>query len=202
MVARALRALAVDRISLKLGINIINHDAMRERAFVSAAGAFIDTIRDTRPDVPILLISPVLCPMVEGRPGPTLREDGAIRTVDRPDRLAFGALTVRRVRQILADLVARRRDDGDLHLSYLDGLELLGHDDADRLHAKRLRSAAENRLTAEIRVRDRCCSSHRARRERQRTLTCIRRHGSNTIVTCRPWCAASCVGWAPSGGWC
>ena len=134
VVARALRDLDVDRISLKLGINVVNHDAMRERAFVSAAGAFLDTIRDTRPDVPILVISPVLCPMAETRPGPTLREDGVIRTVDRPDRLAPGALTLQRARQILADLVAQRREDGDHNLSYLDGLELLGPSDAASLH--------------------------------------------------------------------
>jgi len=124
MVARTLRDADVDLISLKLGINVLNGDSMRERVFIAAVHSFIDTIRDARPTTPILVVSPILCPAAEDRPGPTLNDGQAIYTVDRPASLAVGVLTARRIRELLAAIVARRREAGDEALSYLDGLSL------------------------------------------------------------------------------
>src|SRR5690606_19609543 len=70
-VARTIRDQPADLISLKLGINVVNHDSMRRRAFAPAVEGFLDTIRDGHPTTPLVLISPILCPMVEDRPGPT-----------------------------------------------------------------------------------------------------------------------------------
>ncbi len=129
MVARTLRDADVDLISLKLGINILNGDSMRERVFIAAVHSFLDTIRDAKPLIPILVVSPILCPAVEDRPGPTLNDGQKIYTLDRPEALALGALTARRIRQLLASIVERRRAAGDAHLHYLDGLALFA--DAD-----------------------------------------------------------------------
>jgi hypothetical protein len=129
MVARTLRDADVDLISLKLGINVLNGDSMRERAFIAAAHSFIDTIRDAKPVTPILVVSPILCPAAEDRPGPTLNDGQAIYTPDRPEVLALGALTARRIRELLAGIVERRRREGDLHLRYLDGLALFAEAD-------------------------------------------------------------------------
>ena len=133
-VARLLSRLPCDRISLKLGVNLVNQDVMRERAFIPAVHAFLDTVRDARPDVPILVISPLICPMHETTPGPTLRVPPGYRTVPRPDELAFGALTNTRIRGLLRDIVTARQAAGDAALQYLDGLDLLGWADAHVLH--------------------------------------------------------------------
>lgn len=133
-VARLLSRLPCDRISLKLGVNLVNQDVMRERAFIPAVHAFLDTIRDARPTVPILVISPLICPMHETAPGPTLRAPPGYRTVPRPAELAFGALTNTGIRGLLHAIVTARQAAGDTALHYLDGRALLGPADVGVLH--------------------------------------------------------------------
>ncbi|MFJ2240866.1 SGNH/GDSL hydrolase family protein [Streptomyces sp. NPDC087859] len=128
--ARAIRDLPADTISLELGINVLNADSMRERAFVPAFHGFLDTIRDGHPDTPILIITPIVCPAAENRPGPTLvGPDLRVRTVDRPVELSLGALTLTRVRELLAQHVEQRRKDGDDRLRLIDGTALFGPED-------------------------------------------------------------------------
>lgn len=128
--ARAIRDLPADAISLEVGINIVNGDTMRERTFVPAFHGFLDTVRDGHPDTPVLVISPVVCPAVETRPGPTLPgADGKVHTLDRPAELASGALTLKRVRELLTEHVERRRKAGDRHLNLIDGTTLFGPED-------------------------------------------------------------------------
>ncbi len=137
-VARSLRDGDFDVISLKLGINVINGDTMRERVFWPAVESFLDVIREGKPQVPILVVSPIICPVAENRPGPTIMDGSAVRTVDRPKELRGGVLTLVKVRAILADIVSRRYEAGDHNLHYLDGLELFGQGDVadlpDGLH--------------------------------------------------------------------
>jgi lysophospholipase L1-like esterase len=123
-VARAIRDARPDLVSLKLGVNVINLDSMRERTFAPAVHAFLDTLREGLPDTPVLVLSPILCPMIEDRPGPTLRAGDQIRTVERPTELAEGALTLGRTRALLSQIVARRQAAGDANLFYQDGRDL------------------------------------------------------------------------------
>lgn len=132
-VARSLRDGDFDLISLKLGINVINGDTMRERVFWPAVESFIDVIREGKPQVPILIVSPITCPVAESRPGPTILDGLTFRTVDRPKELRGGVLTLIKVRAMLAEIVGRRRDAGDQNLHYLDGLELFGEGDVGDL---------------------------------------------------------------------
>ncbi|MGH8083136.1 MAG: SGNH/GDSL hydrolase family protein, partial [Lysobacter sp.] len=67
--ARTIRDLAADFISLKIGINLVNLDLMRMRAFGPAVHGFIDTIREGHPTTPLLIVSPILCPIHEDTPG-------------------------------------------------------------------------------------------------------------------------------------
>jgi len=137
-VARAIRDSAADVISLKLGINVINADSMRERAFRPAVHNFLDTIRERKSKTPIMIVSPIFCPAAEERPGPTFREGTGFVTLNREPALAAGALTLQRVRAILEEIVVARRAAGDENLHYLSGLELFGADDVvdlpDGLH--------------------------------------------------------------------
>jgi hypothetical protein len=133
-VARTIRDLRPDLVSLKVGINVINMDSMKERIFTPALHGFVDTIREANPTIPFVIASPIYCPSAEDHPGPTVpTADGKFRVIDGPAALREGSLTLRRVRQILSGFVAQRRDAGDANLHYLDGLELFGAAEVDDL---------------------------------------------------------------------
>lgn len=132
-VARSLRDGPFDIISMEIGINIIGADTMRRRVFASALHSFLDTIREGKPDTPLLVISPIFCPLLETHPGPLVRDSLAhYGQTERPHSAADGALTLVESRAIIADVVTRRQRTGDVHLLYRDGLSLFGAaDEAD-----------------------------------------------------------------------
>jgi hypothetical protein len=128
-VARSIRDTVADLISVKIGINLTNADLMRVRAFVPAVHGFLDTIRDGHPSTPLLVISPVLCPIQEDTPGPLLPDpDSATLSFRAVGEPAEGKLTLTVIRDELSRLVAQRaKDDPNLH--YLDGRTLYGEAD-------------------------------------------------------------------------
>ncbi|MGW5047079.1 GDSL-type esterase/lipase family protein [Streptomyces griseoluteus] len=133
--ARALRDTPADLISVKLGINLVNTDLMRLRAFGPAVHGFLDTIREGHPGTPLLVVSPILCPMHEDTPGPTMPDLSALsegrlafRAAGDPTEAAQGKLTLNAVRAELARVVAQRSAE-DPHLHLLDGRELYGEAD-------------------------------------------------------------------------
>ncbi|MDC7123205.1 lipase [Cellulomonas fimi] len=138
-VARTLRDAPADVISVKLGINVVNHDAMRLRAFVPAVHGFLDTIREGHPTTPLVVVSPLLCPLVEDTPGPTFIDPASppgapvFATRGRPEDVADGRLTLRVIRTALAEVVASRRTAGDPALHLVDGRDLYGDADWDAL---------------------------------------------------------------------
>ncbi|GID31601.1 GDSL-type esterase/lipase family protein [Paractinoplanes brasiliensis] len=152
--ARTMRDLPADLISVKLGINIVNADLMRLRAFGPAVHGFLDTIRDGHPSTPLVVVSPIYCPIHEDTPGPgafdvaALREGriGFVATGD-PAEQAAGKLTLRVIRTELARIAAERAKT-DPNLTYVDGLDLYGEADhaehplPDQLHP----DAATHRL--------------------------------------------------------
>lgn len=161
-VARAIRDRPADLISVKIGINLVNSDLMRMRAFGPAVHGFLDTIRDGHPTTPIIVIGPLHCPIHESTPGPGSFDAealaaGAVRFValgDPGDAVVPNAgqrrLTLRGIREQLTQIVAKRQAD-DPHLSYVDGLDLYGPDDEathplpDNLHP----DATTHRLIAQ-----------------------------------------------------
>jgi hypothetical protein len=144
--ARTLRDTAADLISVKIGINLVNTDLMRLRAFTPAMHGFLDTIREGHPSTPLLVASPIYCPIHEDTPGPAAIDLDALRdgqvaftATGDPAEHAAGKLTLRVIRAELARIVTQRAA-GDPHLHYLDGLDLYGEADfadlplPDRLH--------------------------------------------------------------------
>ncbi|MFE6054871.1 SGNH/GDSL hydrolase family protein [Kitasatospora sp. NPDC056446] len=133
--ARTIRDTPADLISLKLGINLVNADAMRLRALTPAVHGFLDTVRDGHPTTPLLVVSPLLCPIQEDTPGPLAPDfgDGTLRfrATGDPAERAAGRLTLTVIREQLARIVHERRADGDHDLHYLDGLSLYGVPDHD-----------------------------------------------------------------------
>lgn len=78
--ARTMRDLPADLISVKLGINLVNTDLMRLRAFGPAVHGFLDTIREGHPTTPLLVVSSIYCPIHEDTPGPCVLDfvDGRV----------------------------------------------------------------------------------------------------------------------------
>ncbi|MFB9928805.1 GDSL-type esterase/lipase family protein [Amycolatopsis halotolerans] len=128
--ARAMRDTPADLISVKLGINVVNADLMRLRAFGPAVHGFLDTIREGHPDVPLVVISPWLCPIHEDTPGPGAPDFSAgtlrFKATGDPSAVAEGKLTLKVIREELAQIVTAREDPG---LYYVDGLSLYGEED-------------------------------------------------------------------------
>ncbi|MGV9268289.1 GDSL-type esterase/lipase family protein [Kitasatospora sp. NPDC003701] len=144
--ARTLRDTPADLISVKIGINLVNTDLMRLRAFTPAVHGFLDTIREGHPDTPLLVVSSILCPIHEDTPGPSAPDLAALstgqlrfRATGDPADRAGGKLTLRVIREELARIV-RQRAAEDPNLHHLDGRELYGEADfaelplPDRLH--------------------------------------------------------------------
>ncbi len=132
-VARVIRDNPADLVSLELGINIVNGDVMRLRAFVPAVHGFLDTVREGHPDTPLLVVSPFYGETHEATPGPTMPDlsTGQLRFVagGDPTEVAAGKLTLEVVRAELAAVVAQR-SPADPRLHLVDGLALYGETDA------------------------------------------------------------------------
>lgn len=134
--ARTIRDAPADLISVKIGINVVNGDLMRLRAFGPAVHGFLDTIRDGHPDAPLLVVGPTYCSTHETTPGPCRPDfrDGGVTFVATgdPSEVPTGRLTLQVIRRELARIVEQRAaGDGAIH--YLDGRDLYGEDDAAEL---------------------------------------------------------------------
>jgi hypothetical protein len=155
--ARTMRDTPADLISVKIGINLVNTDVMRLRAFTAAVHGFLDTIREGHPTTPLLVVSPILCPIHEDTPGPSAPDFSTLstgtlqfRATGDPADTAAGKLTLTVIRTELARIVQQRAAQ-DPRLHHLDGRALYGEDDAvglplpDQLHP----DAATHRLMGE-----------------------------------------------------
>ncbi len=136
-VARVIRDLEADLISLKIGINLVNRDLIRHRALAPALHGYLDTIRDGHPTTPLWLITPILCPMHEQTPGPAYPDQEAFArgemkfvAAGSADEVPFGKLTLEAIREVITSVVTERSAT-DEHLHLLDGLSLYGPSDHD-----------------------------------------------------------------------
>jgi hypothetical protein len=132
--ARVIRDTPADVISMKVGINLVNHASMTERTFVPAVHGFIDTIREQHPTTPLLLVSPITCPMVETHAGPTVPGVDGFEVIATDPRARPVPLTLVGIRTLLAAVVENRRKSGDDRLHCLDGSRLFGPADVALLY--------------------------------------------------------------------
>ncbi|MFB8350193.1 GDSL-type esterase/lipase family protein [Streptomyces niveus] len=137
--ARTMRDTPADLLSVKIGINLVNADLMRLRAFTPAVHGFLDTIREGHPTTPLLVVSPILCPIHEDTPGPSAPDfsgmaEGRLKFLASgdPAERAAGKLTLNVIRDELARIV-EERSARDSNLHHLDGRELYGEADYARL---------------------------------------------------------------------
>jgi len=114
MVARMIRELPADFISVCAGINIMGGSTLSARTFAPALIGFLQIVREKHPDTPILVISPIYC-----RPRETAE-----------NKVGF---TLPLMRREISDVVRLLQDFGDRNLYYLDGLQLFGPEYAGHL---------------------------------------------------------------------
>ena len=153
-VARTIRDLEADIISMKVAANIVAEDAMRERPFGPALHGFLDTIREGKPETPILVVSPIFSPFGENHPGPLrLNAEGRTVNVRGSDELRRNSLTMRKMRAAIEGVITVRQGLGDENLHYLSGLELFGADDEGDLPDQVHPNDAGNQRIAERFVR-------------------------------------------------
>jgi hypothetical protein len=138
-VARSIGELDADLISLKLAVNVISGDVMRERSFGPQLHGFLDTIREGQPTTPVLVVSPISSLFREDFSGPVVFDAAGQSVgddVSREDRK--NKMTLQKMRATVEQIVTDRRAAGDSHLHFLDGRELFGPADGvdlpDGLH--------------------------------------------------------------------
>lgn len=124
LVARMIGERATDHITLEIGINIHNTAALRERTLAPSLHGFLATIRSLQPQVPITVLGPVY----GGE-----REDSVVacrRNADGSGVEVEGDLTLRQIRRIFEGTVDVLKRRGDRALTWMNGCELFGREDA------------------------------------------------------------------------
>lgn len=117
MVARMIRDLPADFISLCLGINVMGQSSLNTRTFQSSVIGLVRIIRERHHRTPILLMSPIFAPERE--------------TMDNKV-----GLNLVKIRQELREVYEILREHGDEQLFYVEGLDIFGESDQERLSDK------------------------------------------------------------------
>ncbi|MBM3933002.1 MAG: GDSL family lipase [SAR202 cluster bacterium] len=112
MVARMVRDLPADYLTMKVGVNIYSVNALSLRTFRAAAIGFVKIVREKHPGTPYIVTSPIWSAPKETTPN-------------------AAGLTLQAMRSELAEAVAALRALGDRNVHYLDGLKLLGPESPD-----------------------------------------------------------------------
>ena len=119
MVARTIRDLPADVVSLCLGINVFGGASLSPRSFRPAIIGFVQTVREGHPDIPLIVMSPIYSPPRESTPN--------VVGFDLPF-----------MRQEVESAVRALQEYGDANIHYIDGLTNLSADHAhllpDSLH--------------------------------------------------------------------
>jgi hypothetical protein len=118
VVTRTIASLPADVISVCLGINTHAGD-FSPRVWAAMASGALLSIRDGHPEVPLVVISPILSPPRETTPGST-------------------GLTLEAMRGWLQEIVSSFKARGDKKIAYVDGRRIIGIGDehlmSDELH--------------------------------------------------------------------
>ena len=114
MVARLIRDLPADFVSLCLGINVQGVGSLSTRTFRPAVIGFVRLVREGHPGAPIAVMSPILSP-----PRETARNAAGLSLQD--------------MRKEIQEAVWALRANGDIGVHYVDGLEVFGEAEVSRL---------------------------------------------------------------------
>ncbi|MDH4580766.1 hypothetical protein E8F20_02625 [Pseudomonas sp. BN415] len=109
----------INALVLELGINIWDGGAMNPRTLADSTHSMLALIRDAKPELPIVLVSPIASPSREAAG-------------------ENGGMTLEEIRQVLEGVVESHRNQNDQQLHYINGLDLFSTADSallvDGLH--------------------------------------------------------------------
>ena len=114
MIARMIRDLPADFLSMKVGINIQGGNTLNARTFRAAVIGFVQIVREEHPDTPFAVVSPIYSSPRE----------------TTPNEVGF---TLPAMRDEVAAAVSALQAHGDRHLHYFDGLQVFGPESAHLL---------------------------------------------------------------------
>ena len=109
MVARMIRDMPADYISMCLGINIQGASSLGPRTFRPAIIGAVQIVREKHPDIPLVLMSPIYSPPRE----------------ETPNAVGFHLKGMREEVQTAAEAL---QSHGDRNIHYIDGLRVFGAD--------------------------------------------------------------------------
>jgi hypothetical protein len=107
MVARLMRGIAADVISMEVGVNIYSHATMNARAIRAALIGFVQIVREGHPTTPLAVMS-------------------AIYGWERETTLNDVHLTLADTREIVQEAIEALQASGDSNLHFFSGLDFLG----------------------------------------------------------------------------
>jgi hypothetical protein len=114
MVARMMRDLPLDLLSMEVGINIYINGTLNARALRAALIGFVAILREGHPTTPLAVVSSFFSPPRETTPN------------------SLG-LTMVQIREVITEAVGSIRASGDANTHYVSGLDLFGADMADEI---------------------------------------------------------------------
>jgi len=109
LVARLMRDLPADYLSMCVGINIYGGASLGPRTFRWGIIGFVEIVRERHPDTPFVIMSPIYSPPRE----------------TAPNAVGF---TVQAMRGEVAEAVAALQAHGDRNVHYVNGLEVFGEE--------------------------------------------------------------------------
>ncbi|MFI0938743.1 GDSL-type esterase/lipase family protein [Streptomyces sp. NPDC021020] len=133
VVARTIRDLPADLVSVELGINVYLRESFSPRSWGPAVCGFVETVRDGHPDLPLAVVTPLASPTRENVPNKV-------------------GLTLRQVREGTVAAVRVLEGLGDRNLHIVDGLSVLPVDEAGEHLADGLHPTAEGEHVLAARI--------------------------------------------------
>lgn len=113
-IARMMRDMPADFLSICAGINIYGSGSLNERSFGQAIIGFVQLLREGHPDTPLVVISPIYA-------------------VHRETEVNAAGFTIRAMREEVERAVSILEAQGDDHIHYVNGLDIFGADSAHLL---------------------------------------------------------------------
>lgn len=114
MIARMMREMPADFLSLCVGINIYGSGSLNERSFRQAIIGFVQLLREGHPQTPLVVMSPIYA-------------------AHRETELNEAGFTIQAMREEVEEAVAILHSQGDEHIHYVNGLDIFGADSAHLL---------------------------------------------------------------------
>ena len=114
MIARMMRDMPADFLSICVGINIYGNGSLNERSFGQAIIGFVQVLREGHPETPLVVMSP-------------------IHAVHREMEVNAAGFTIQAMRGEVEKAVVALKVQGDDHIHYVNGLDIFGAESAHLL---------------------------------------------------------------------